>query len=101
MMVFSYVILKKARKELLDAWKWYEDRQEGLGDKFKNQVFQKITQILLNPERYPERKNNFREVTVAIFPYLLIYKISRKKKVITIVSVFHTRRNPGKKYTAK
>lgn len=42
---YAYEILLKARTELLEAWEWYEDRQEGLGDRFKDQVFQKITQL--------------------------------------------------------
>ncbi|WP_018629652.1 hypothetical protein [Niabella aurantiaca] len=33
-----------------------------------------------------------------MFPYLLIYKIARRKKIVTIVSIFHTSRDPGKKY---
>jgi len=34
-----------------------------------------------------------------VFPYLLIYKTANRKKVITIISVFHTSRNPKMKYS--
>jgi plasmid stabilization system protein ParE len=98
MMTYTYEILLKARKELLEAWEWYEDRQEGLGERFKNQVYQKIKQVVQNPEHYAKRKESFREAKIDVFPYLLIYKIARKKKVVTIVSVFHTKRNPKRKY---
>jgi len=99
MSAYSYEILQKARKELLDAWMWYEDKQEGLGDRFKNEIVKKIKQIVLTPERYPERKKSFREAKIEVFPYLLIYKIAKRKKMIAIVSIFHTNRNPGKKYS--
>lgn len=95
---YTYEIVLKARKELLEAWEWYEDKQEGLGDRFRNQVNQKIKQVIQTPERYPEKKRSFREAKIDVFPYLLIYKIASRKKVVTIISVFHTSRNPNKKY---
>ncbi len=100
MITYSYEILPKARAELLNAWEWYEDRQEGLGNKFRNKIYQKIKQIVQTPERYPERKKSFREAKIDVFPYLLIYKIAGNKSIIVIVSIFHTSRSPRKKYTS-
>ena len=97
-MNYSVEYLQKARRELIEAWKWYEARQIGLGDKFKSQIDACIKSIVANPERYPERLTNFREGAVKIFPYLLIYRIQKKKKLISIVSVFHTRRSPSNKF---
>jgi plasmid stabilization system protein ParE len=97
-MIYRVEFLLKAKRELLDAWEWYEDRQAGLGDKFTQQVFSCIHTIEKHPDRYPERKKNYKEALVKIFPYLLIYRISKRKKVITIVSVFHGYRNPKGKY---
>lgn len=36
--------LQKARTELIEAWKWYEDKQPGLGDKFRGHV-EKLYQV--------------------------------------------------------
>jgi plasmid stabilization system protein ParE len=96
---FTYEIVLRARNEILEAWEWYEDRQEGLGDRFINQISFKIKQVVQMPERYPEKKKTFREAKIDVFPYLLIYKIVNRKKVITIISVFHTSRNPKMKYS--
>jgi hypothetical protein len=54
---YTYKIVLKARKELFQAWEWYEDRQEGLGDRFINQVNQKIKLVIQTPKRYPEKKD--------------------------------------------
>lgn len=97
-MIYSSVFLLKAHAELLEAWEWYEDRQSGLGDRFKQEIYKCISTIEQHPERYPERRKDYREAFVKIFPYLIIYRIHKRKKVIAIVSVFHTRRNPKKKY---
>ncbi|WP_315814203.1 type II toxin-antitoxin system RelE/ParE family toxin [Paraflavitalea speifideaquila] len=97
-MSYSIEYLQKARLELVEAWEWYEDRQTGLGDKFKMSIDSCIRSIEQNPERYPERRKHYREGIIKTFPYLLVYRIHKRKKVIAIVSVFHTRRNPRKKY---
>lgn len=96
-MKYGLEYLKKARTELFEAWEWYEDRQKGLGDKFKLQVDNCIKSILQNPERYPERKRYYREAIVRIFPYLIVYRINKRKKTIAIVSIFHTSRSTRKK----
>ncbi|MGC4037398.1 MAG: type II toxin-antitoxin system RelE/ParE family toxin [Chitinophagaceae bacterium] len=100
-MIYSTEFLSKARNELLAAWEWYEERQPGLGDKFKEEVYRCVRVMEKNPKRYPERKKTYREAGVKIFPYLVIYRIHERKKIIAIVSVFHTRRNPKKKYRNK
>lgn len=97
-MSFRIEYLPKAQTELVETWKWYEDKQMGLGDKFKSNIDNCIRTIEQNPERYPERKKNYRESMVKTFPYLIIYRLNKRKKVIAIVSIFHTRRSPRRKY---
>jgi hypothetical protein len=36
---------------------------------------------------------------ISAFPYLTIYRLNGPKKIIWIVSVFHTSLNPKKKYS--
>lgn len=96
----SYKVLfsLRANQELLKDWEWYEDRQPGLGDRFKEAVYKQVHQIEAHPERYPERRKNYREIKIAVFPYLLIYRMKKRSKEILIVSIFHTSRSPRKKY---
>lgn len=101
MSAFNYEIVLRARNEILEAWQWYEDRKEGLGDRFINQIDLKIKQIIQAPERYPKKKKYFRETKIDVFPYLLIYKIAKRKKVVIIISLFHMSRNPKIKYSTE
>jgi hypothetical protein len=48
-MINTFLQLPKAQKEILAAWEWYEDQQQGLGDRFKEEVRNKIQSILNNP----------------------------------------------------
>ena len=96
MMSYTIVFLSRAQHELLEAWEWYEDKQAGLGDQFKNKVTERLHSLLQHPERYPIRKKEFREVRIEVFPYLIIYRID--KNTVVIASILHTSRNPKKKY---
>jgi hypothetical protein len=55
-MNYHIEFLPRARKELLNAWEWYEDRQAGLGDRFLEQVLICTHIIEQHPDRYPERR---------------------------------------------
>jgi len=39
----------------------WRERQEGLGDRFKNEVYERIHEIEQHPERYAERKKSYWE----------------------------------------
>ncbi len=86
----------KARQELANASKWYDEKLEGLGEEFEREFFRKTDLIQSNPLHYP-LKGKYRETTTDTFPYLIVFKIDQKKNIILIVSVFHTSRHPKKK----
>jgi plasmid stabilization system protein ParE len=96
-MSYKVEFLPRARRELLAAWDWYDDKWSGLGDRFLREVERKVQQIEKTPERYPERKKGFRETPIKVFPYLIVYRIQKRKKIVAISPIFHTRRNPKKK----
>ncbi|MEJ7680595.1 MAG: type II toxin-antitoxin system RelE/ParE family toxin [Segetibacter sp.] len=97
-MTYNIIFVTKAKLELLESWEWYEDRQVGLGERFKEEVYKAIQQIERNPKRYPIRKKPYYEKLVDVFPYLVIYRIEKREKIIVIVSIFHAKRNPRRKY---
>jgi plasmid stabilization system protein ParE len=96
--VYSAIISSRAQKEISESWSWYEERQQGLGDRFVKEVTSRIKDIEQHPERYPNRHKLYKETSINTFPYLIIYKISKRKKLIQVISVFHTSLNPRKKY---
>ena len=96
--IYRTIFSSKAQREIAESWNWYEDRQLGLGDRFLNEIAEHIRKIEQTPIRFPIRFKSYRETPVPVFPFLIIYRINEKKKIIRIVSVFHTSRNPTKKY---
>ena len=96
-MSYTVELLFKARLEIFESWKYYEEEQPGLGDRFEDEVFRKISLIQASPLHYPVKKR-LHEANTDIFPFLIVYRINKSRKLIMIVSVFHTSRNPKKKY---
>jgi len=89
--------LAKAQLEILDAWEWYEEKQAGLGDRFKQALAEKIKLIQENPLHYPV-KGKYREAKTDTFTFLIVFKFNKRDKIIYIISVFHTSRHPKKKH---
>jgi plasmid stabilization system protein ParE len=98
---YQLVINEKAQEEFETAVAWYEQQQKNLGERFINIIQAKLELIAIYPERYPKRKNNFREAPVRIFPFIIVYTIYKKDKIISVSSIFHTSRNPQRKYRKK
>jgi len=96
-MIKTFLLLRKAQIEVLDAWEWYEDRQPGLGDRFKDDVAKKIDAIVDNPLHYA-LKGKYHEAKTDVFPYLIIFRIEKRNNIIIIVSVFHMSRHPKRKH---
>ena len=91
------IFSSRSQKGIAKSWQWYEERQPGLGDRFLKEVVTKIKLIEQQPERYPTRFKSYKETPVAVFPFLIIYRLNTRKKIIRIVSVFNTSLNPKRK----
>lgn len=85
----------KGKAELIDAWNWYENKQQGLGDRFILAFEKKLSVIIKNPTRNVCRVEGFRETLINKFPFLIIYFLHENSIIVS--SVFHTSRNPKKK----
>jgi plasmid stabilization system protein ParE len=85
---------REARVEFEDAVEWYNEREPGLGDRFKAEVNAAIQRILKDPERFPLRGLNVRRASVETFKkYNILFRIERD--YISVAAVFHGSRNPA------
>ena len=95
---YSISLPEKAAKEIDESYLWYEMHQKGIGDRFLEEILQRLQLIESNPELFPIKHSNYRESNLNTFPVVIIYRINKKKKSISIVSVFHTSRSTRNKY---
>lgn len=68
-------ILEFAQRELDDAVLYYELQSEGLGLKFKKEVYKAIKRINKYPTSCPIEREEVRKCFVLKFPYKVLYSI--------------------------
>lgn len=102
MAAYTYNVHPLASKEYKDSILWYDEQQEGLGERFLIEFRNKVELILLNPKIFSSKEiKNYREASMDNFPFVIVYKLYEKKKFVFITSVHHTKRNTKSKYRRK
>lgn len=91
-MNYDLVLLSSAVQDIQEAYDWYKTRNKDLALRFYDEVDHYINFIRKNPLNYYIRSNGFRQTSLKIFPFLIIYKV--RKNQILIYSVFHTSKDP-------
>jgi plasmid stabilization system protein ParE len=91
-MLYNYNLSQEAEDDMLEAYIWYEQQQEGLGEEFLESLDEARLSIIRNPATYPMRYKKVRAFLVNRFPYLILYALERKN--INVISVFNTSRDP-------
>ena len=97
-MAYQHIFDPIASDEYEDAFNWYEERSKIAADNLILAVENAIAAICANPYRFRNTHKSLRELTLKKYPYNLIYFIDEEKQLITIVSLYHHKRNPKKKY---
>ena len=94
-MMYNTEFREEAQRDLIEAYRWYEKKQNGLGGKLILEVEAGLNHLKQNPKAFEEKKKGFREFNLKTFPYVMIFRL--KKQNVIVYAVFHTRRNPNKK----
>ena len=98
-MAFECVLLPEAEEEYIESYRWYEEQQPGLGEKFAEVFRNKISRISGNPFAYKIMSHPFRETTLGKpFSYVVIFFLDAEENRLIITSVFHTHRHHKKKF---
>lgn len=85
----------QARDEALEAAATYEQARETWGDKFLDELEERLEFIELNPELPPDfsGERGLKRVQMRRFPFWVVYRILPEE--IHVVAVAHQRRKPG------
>lgn len=97
-MTFTFILKDEASVDFSEAYVWYEEQRDGLGNEFREEVFNKLKLVCTNPLHYKKNYKNFHEALVDRFPFLIVYTIDAQQNEITVFAIFHTSRNPRKKF---
>ena len=82
-----------------EAYEWYEQQKDGLGEEFIKSLNDKFNDLIAHPDAFGQRsKIGYKEAKVNRFPYLIIYKIYPRKKIIFVNAIHHISKDSRKKY---
>jgi len=84
--------LSVARRELDDAFAWYESQSAGLGCEFLDELDRAVRRIRSYPNSCVELTLGLRRALLSRFPYGLIY--GQEPDSIVVVAVAHLHREP-------
>lgn len=85
----------KAKLEISEAFEWYENTKEGLGEEFLKAIDFAIKNILKSPSAFVKVRNH-NQYVMKKFPFVILYE--KTKETLFIDAVFHTSRNPKNKF---
>ncbi len=88
------IFVPEVEADLKDAYNWYEERRDGLGDEFLGCVDACIQAIRRNPEMHPVIYGDYRRALVRRFPFSVFYEYLGG--TLTVYSVFHNSLDPAR-----
>jgi plasmid stabilization system protein ParE len=92
-MSLPVVLTPEAQADYDEAYDWYESRQPGQGDIFAAKVQDVLDRIAANPRMHAKVFQEVRKATVTKRPYIVLYIPEATR--VTVISVFHTSRDPS------
>lgn len=94
--MYKVVYTPNALSEFEESISWYSERSITVAEKFMIEVGVGINKVRNHPYRFKNIYKNFFEIKVRKFPFDIIYIIEKER--IVIISIYHQKRNPKRKY---
>jgi plasmid stabilization system protein ParE len=91
--MIAYRFLRIAEQEMIDAANLYNEKANGLGSVFLDDVHHAISNIRKYPQLGADAGNTMQRAILTRFPYSVIYAVEPDS--ILIIAVAHHRRLPG------
>ncbi len=97
-MKYKITFRERASREYLDSLLWYKVRSINAAENFAKAIDDAFERIIVNPQRLRNTYKEFYEVSTKKFPFSIVYFIDEGEKRVVVVSIFHFKRSPKKKF---
>lgn len=87
------IVTKEAEADILDGYLSYEEKREGMGLRFMDEIEQAFDRILSNSFLYQEVDTDIRRAVTHTFPYLIFYPFD--EQTVQILAVIHGSQDPA------
>jgi plasmid stabilization system protein ParE len=82
----------EARLDIQEAYDSYQERSEGLGERFLAALDELLEVVAANPRAFPTVHADVRRALLHRFPYSVLYR--SEGELIIVLGCFHGRRDP-------
>ena len=96
--MYEVTYRERAAREYLNSITWYKERSLYTAENFIAAINKPLELLVANPTTFKKTYKQFYEARTRIFPFSIVYFIDEINKRIIIISIFHHRRNPRKKF---
>ena len=91
-MSYSILVRPKAKADIREAARWYEEQRAGLAAQFLLSVEQAMGGLRATPKMHRIVVDDIRRKLLQRFPYFLYYQVEETR--VVVLGLFHTRRDP-------
>lgn len=96
--MYKYIVETRAQQEYEAALEWYAARSEQATRGFVKSIETTLENIRITPNSGKIKYKMFREINISKYPFTIIYTIEAAIETIVVISIFHQKRDPDKKY---
>jgi plasmid stabilization system protein ParE len=93
-MHYKVKIEPEALADIQDIIIWYNQQKSGLGERFHKTIISQIDSLNKNPHMFRIRYKQIRCILVNKFPYMIHFYINEEIKIVEVLAVINTDRNP-------
>ena len=86
------IFRREARADVLEAFRWYEKQESGLGSAFRAELRATIERVAARPLAYRILHRDTRRARLHRFPFGVFYR--DYPEAIVVVAVMHSSRHP-------
>lgn len=90
-MSYRLIIKREALADMQEAYQYYEAQQNGLGEQFLSRLQERFDALSEHPEYYSyiDQKYILRDVTMAQFPFVIVYEIAGTEVIVYAICSTH------------
>ncbi|SDL84293.1 type II toxin-antitoxin system RelE/ParE family toxin [Chryseobacterium taihuense] len=94
-MAFKILISPIANNNIDDAIKYYKLQSQSAAKSFRKKLLDAYKSLQINPF-FAVKYKDVRAIPLKKLPYLVLFDVDEKEKIVNILSVFCTHQNPEK-----
>ncbi len=97
-MTYSYIPTIHAQHDYEQSLQWYSERSTDAAEKFVQAIDNALQLICDSPYRWRNKYKKYHEINLRKYPFTIIYTIEEDNSLLVILSIYHHKRNPKRKY---